>query len=222
MIDPVGTGFSKAVGEAKDKDFWSVDAEYRVGLQVHQTVHHRQRPVELAEVPPGRELRHNSIGGGRRLPPGQGRHGLQRCDPRLDWRPISSFHSPLTVFPGNERALPYILPTYTAVAWYHKVLPDPPAELAPLLREARAFALGEYAHALALGSDLPDADRKTVIQKLHRYTGLSSDYLDKSGISGATTPVHPGTPPWSPRIPWGARRPIPRRRVRSARKERRI
>ena len=27
MIDPVGTGFSKAVGEAKDKDFWGVDAD---------------------------------------------------------------------------------------------------------------------------------------------------------------------------------------------------
>src|SRR5712692_1472115 len=29
FIDPVGTGFSRAVGQAKDKDFWGVDEDVK-------------------------------------------------------------------------------------------------------------------------------------------------------------------------------------------------
>jgi carboxypeptidase C (cathepsin A) len=84
--------------------------------------------------------------------------------------------------PGNLRSGPFLLPTYTAIAWYHNTLPDRPAELEPLLREVRAFALAEYAHALAQGNNLPEVDRKATIDKLHRYTGLSIDYLDKADL----------------------------------------
>jgi len=77
---------------------------------------------------------------------------------------------------------PLYLPSYAAVAWYHEVLAGRPAELGILLDEVRAFALGEYAHALALGSSLPEADRKAMIDKLCRYTGLSSEYLDKADL----------------------------------------
>jgi len=84
--------------------------------------------------------------------------------------------------PGNQRPLPLNLPTYAAVAWYHKILPDRPAELSPLLDEVRAFAIGEYSQALMQGSNLPDGERYALLAKLHRHTGLSTDYLDKSDL----------------------------------------
>jgi carboxypeptidase C (cathepsin A) len=84
--------------------------------------------------------------------------------------------------PGVD--LPYMLalPTYTATAWYHKKLPNPPAALEPLLREVEAFAVGEYAQALAAGSTL-SADRKSAVAaKLHEYTGLPVDYLERANL----------------------------------------
>ena len=181
MIDPVGTGFSKAVGEAKDKDFWSVDADIEsVSRFIRQYITDNGRwnsPKYLLGESYG-TTRSAGVVDYLQVKEGMAFNGVILVSMATDLElPFSA-----DGVPGNERALPYILPTYTAVAWYHKVLPDPPAELAPLLREARAFALGEYAHALALGSDLPDADRNTVIQKLHRYTGLSSDYLDRADL----------------------------------------
>ena len=44
--------------------------------------------------------------------------------------------------PGNERPFPLFLPTFTAVSWYHHLLPNQPKDLLPLLDEVRKFALG--------------------------------------------------------------------------------
>jgi carboxypeptidase C (cathepsin A) len=181
MIDPVGTGFSKAVGEAKDKDFWGVDADIEsVSRFIRQYITDNGRwnsPKYLLGESYG-TTRSAGIVDYLQVKEGMAFNGVILVSMATDLElPFSAGG-----FPGNQRALPFVLPTYTAVAWYHKVLPDPPTELAPLLREARAFALGEYAHALALGSGLPDAERKAVIEKLHRYTGLSSDYLDKADL----------------------------------------
>jgi carboxypeptidase C (cathepsin A) len=84
--------------------------------------------------------------------------------------------------PGVD--LPYVLalPTYAATAWYHKKLsPEPPA-LEPLLKEVEDYAVGPYAHALAQGTDVPDAEKQAVAEKLHDYTGLPVAYLLKANL----------------------------------------
>jgi carboxypeptidase C (cathepsin A) len=84
--------------------------------------------------------------------------------------------------PGVD--LPYVLalPTYTATAWYHHKLPSQPAELEPLLREVENFALTDYSQALAAGSNL-SAERKTAIAaRLHDYTGLAADYIERANL----------------------------------------
>ena len=84
--------------------------------------------------------------------------------------------------PGDD--LPYMLalPTYTATAWYHHKLPNRPDALEPLLREVEAFALSDYAQALAAGS-LLSAERKAAIAaKLHEYTGLPADYIVRANL----------------------------------------
>jgi carboxypeptidase C (cathepsin A) len=84
--------------------------------------------------------------------------------------------------PGVD--LPYLLalPTYTATAWYHHKLPNRPDALEPLLREVENFALTDYAQALAAGSTL-SAERKTAIAlKLHEYTGLPPDYIERANL----------------------------------------
>ncbi len=84
--------------------------------------------------------------------------------------------------PGVD--LPYVLglPTYAATAWYHKKLPTQPAALEPFLSEVEQFAMGPYAHALALGSDLGGEEKQQVAGKLHEYTGLPVAYLIKANL----------------------------------------
>jgi len=179
MIDPVGTGYSKAVGEAKDKDFFSVDAD----------IESISRFIKQYITDNGRWNSPKYLLGES--------YGTTRSAGVVDYLQVNeamAFNGVIMVsmatdcdlssdnIPGNQRPLPLNLPTYTAVAWYHKILPDRPAELSPLLDEVRAFAIGEYSQALMQGSNLPDGERHAVLAKLHRYTGLSTDYLDKSDL----------------------------------------
>jgi carboxypeptidase C (cathepsin A) len=80
--------------------------------------------------------------------------------------------------------LPYVLglPTYAATAWYHKKLPTQPAALEPFLSEVEQFAMGPYAHALALGTDVGADEKQQVAEKLHEYTGLPAAYLLKANL----------------------------------------
>ncbi|HEX4032460.1 MAG TPA: peptidase S10 [Terracidiphilus sp.] len=84
--------------------------------------------------------------------------------------------------PGVDLPYELALPTYAATAWYHKKLsPEPPA-LEPLLKEVEAYAMGPYAHALAQGTDLGDAEKQAVAEKLHEYTALPVAYLLKANL----------------------------------------
>ena len=85
--------------------------------------------------------------------------------------------------PGND--LPYIffLPTYAAIAWYHKQLDESLfEELEPLLAEVQEFARGEYAAALFQGSRLTRAEKAQIAQKIARYTGLSPAYIEQANL----------------------------------------
>ena len=83
---------------------------------------------------------------------------------------------------GNDLVYELQLPTFAADAWYHKkVAADlQKKDLRTFLKEVEAFTTGEYTQALAKGDDLPAAERKAVIEKLVRYLGLESRYIDES------------------------------------------
>ncbi len=84
--------------------------------------------------------------------------------------------------PGVD--LPYVLalPTYAATAWYHHKLPAQPAALEPLLREVENFALTDYAQALAAGSGLSAERKAEIAGRLHGYTGLPADYIERANL----------------------------------------
>jgi carboxypeptidase C (cathepsin A) len=95
---------------------------------------------------------------------------------------FSTFIDGAKTNPGVD--LPYVLalPTFAATAWYHKKLPQQPAALEPFLKEVEEFAVGSFSHALAQGTDLPDAEKQSVAEKMHDYTGLSVAYLLKANL----------------------------------------
>ncbi len=85
--------------------------------------------------------------------------------------------------PGND--LPYVLylPSYAATAWYHKKLPDDlMKDLSATLKEVSSWSLGEYAKALDRGDTLTADERREVIARLSRYTGLDASYIDASNL----------------------------------------
>jgi carboxypeptidase C (cathepsin A) len=84
--------------------------------------------------------------------------------------------------PGVDQAYALALPTFAATAWYHHKLPTQPPALKPFLEEVQKFALGDYMTALLQGSDLSEAQRQAVAEKLHSYTGLPVDYLLRADL----------------------------------------
>lgn len=85
--------------------------------------------------------------------------------------------------PGNDLPSIVFLPTLTATAHFHKKLPaDLQADLPKALAESRAFARGEYAHALLAGAALPAPERAKAIKKLARLTGLKEQFIDDNDL----------------------------------------
>ena len=75
-------------------------------------------------------------------------------------------------------------PTYAADAYYHKKAAPEflRKDLKTYLKDAETFAMTDYANALAKGDELPAAERKAVIEKLVKFTGLEARYIDESNL----------------------------------------
>ena len=178
MIDPVGTGLSRAVGKKKESDFYGVDPDIQsVSGFIKQYVSDNGRwnsPKYLLGESYG-TTRSAGVVDYLQSREGMAFNGVILVSVALDLEAIFSW-------PGNDRPYPLFMPTYAAVAWYHDVLPDRPAELGPFLDEVRAYALGPYNDALMQGDDLSESERSAVAQKLHEYTGLSADYIEKANL----------------------------------------
>jgi carboxypeptidase C (cathepsin A) len=84
--------------------------------------------------------------------------------------------------PGVDLPYVLVLPTYAASAWYHKKLPNQPANLENFLHEVEAFATGDYLQALAAGATLSPTRRTEIAQRLHDYTGLPTDYIERANL----------------------------------------
>ncbi len=84
---------------------------------------------------------------------------------------------------GNDLPFALFVPTYTAAAWYHKKIdPAYQKDLKAALKEARAFAEGDYATALMKGDRLTQAERDAIATKLGKLTGMSKSFLFKNDL----------------------------------------
>jgi len=86
--------------------------------------------------------------------------------------------------PGND--LPYILylPSYATTAWYHKKLAPELLQkpLEDVFAEAERFAAGAYSAALFSGSALAPDQRQKVVQEYARLTGLSTNFVERANL----------------------------------------
>lgn len=178
FIDPVGTGFSHAVGKSQDKDFWGVDQDVKSIAQFIATYVSRTDRWNSPKFLIGESygtFRSAALSNYLQSREGLSINGIVLISTVLDLGTLS-FN------PGEDMPYVFYLPSYAATAWYHKVLQDRPDDLNAFLDEARKFAQTEYAGALMKGSQLTAAEKSEIAKKVSRYTGLSQDYLVKANL----------------------------------------
>jgi carboxypeptidase C (cathepsin A) len=179
FIDPVSTGFSRAVPGEAPKQFHGIQEDIEsVGdfIRLYATRSKRwTSPKFLAGESYG-TTRAAGLSGYLQQRYGMYMNGIILISSILNFQ-TAEFDT------GND--LPYILylPTYTAIAWYHKKLPaDLQTDLQHAIQESRSFAAHEYADALMSGDNLPPGRRAEIAQKLSRLTGLSAEYIERSNL----------------------------------------
>jgi carboxypeptidase C (cathepsin A) len=180
FIDPVSTGFSRAVPGEDESEFHGFQRDIEsVGdfIRLYTSRYNRWASPKFLIGESYGTTRAAGLSGYLQDRHGFYLNGIMLISAVLNFQ-THNFD------PAND--LPYILflPTYCATAWYHQQLPEDLQRqpLADVLATAEQFALGEYQQALSLGTALPEQERQQMIAQLARFTGLSADYLDHSDL----------------------------------------
>jgi carboxypeptidase C (cathepsin A) len=179
FIDPVGTGYSRAVRPELNKKYHGLKGDIAsVGEFIRLYLTRSERwtsPLYLVGESYGTTRAAGLAGHLADL--GIAFNGIILISSVLDFQTLQF---------GRTNDLPYILflPSYTATAWYHKKLPADlqQAGLRQVLEEAERWADDEYRSALARGDRLPAAERAAVVARMARLTGLSERFLDLNNL----------------------------------------
>jgi carboxypeptidase C (cathepsin A) len=183
FIDPVGTGFSRALGKTDPKDYWGVTKDARSMAQfIRQWLDANGRwnsPKYIGGESYGTTRSAaviNELEGGYT---DVAINGVILISTILDF-------SQAAEVPGNELGYVTTLPSMAAAAWFHDKVPNRPATVEEFVAEARAFAIGPYASALLKGNGLTPEERAAIRPRLARYTGVSEQFLDRADLRLST------------------------------------
>lgn len=170
FVDAIGTGYSRALGDKKDKDFWGVDSDadgFARAIMRYVTKNARWQSPKV--------IFGESYGTTRT---GALTYLLQDRGMALNGAVIlSSILNYGIRQPGFDQIYINYLPSFAATAWYHHKLANPPADVATVVEQARQWASGPYAQALAQGSSLDPQARQQIAQQMSALTGLSPQFI---------------------------------------------
>ncbi len=182
FIDPVSTGFSRAVPGEEAKQFHGLQKDIEsVGnfILLYLGRYKRWRSPKFLIGESYGTTRACGLSGYLQDRNGTYLNGIMLVSVVLNFQTIR-------FAVGND--LPYILflPTYAATAFHHNKLTEleTSAEdsFEKILDEVREFALGDYSVAMMQGSNVSDRRRQTIVKKLAMYTGLSTEYIEKTDL----------------------------------------
>ena len=178
FIDPVGTGFSKPLGDHEPDEFYGLTEDAAaVGDFIRRWLSENGRWNSPKYV--GGE----SYGTTRTamvLRELEGRFNDVAFNGAILISTILDFSARVPA-PGNEMSTVLYLPTYAATARYHGKVEGEP-DLEAFVAEAREFARSDYITALLQGNRLGDAERARIRSELARFTGLSETYLEQTNL----------------------------------------
>ena len=179
FIDPVTTGFSRAIPFKEAEKFHGVETDVEsVGqfIRLWMTRYGRwSSPKFLLGESYGTTRAAGLSGWLQRQ--GVYPNGIMLISSILNFE-TASFDS------GNDLAYELFLPTYTAIAWYHKRLPPDlqNGTIENAVAMAEKYALGPYSAALMMGDRISDEERRNVAAHLANLTGLPADYIDRANL----------------------------------------
>jgi carboxypeptidase C (cathepsin A) len=177
MMDPVGTGLSIPIGEAKGTDFWGVDQDIRtVSLFIMQFL------KEHGRLNSPKYLLGESYGTFRNagvmnylLGKGYAMNGVVMVSAVFDLR---------TLFFAPDEDLPYLvyLPTVAATSWYHGKVADKGTDLPSFVQSVREFTEKEYAPALFKGNRITASEKSAMAKKLQDITGVPAVIWERANL----------------------------------------
>jgi carboxypeptidase C (cathepsin A) len=177
FIDPVSTGYSRVVEGDKAADFHGYQRDLESVGEVIRLWTSRQDRWLSPKYLIGES--YGTLRAGALADHLQGRYGftlngLILVSSVLDFGTLDDEPE------GNDLAFALGLPTLACVAHYHGLLGD--RSLQDVREEAETFALGDYARALLLGRQLPDAERAVVTARLASLTGLDPGWIERADL----------------------------------------
>jgi len=179
FIDPVTTGYSRAVVGEKNKEFLAFKKDIEsVGdfIRLYTSRYRRWLSPKFLIGESYGTTRAAGLSGYLQERHGLYLNGIMLVSCVLDFQTLD-------FEPMND--LPYVLflPSYTATAWYHRRLAaDLQKDLQATLRKAEAFARDEYAPALMRNDTLSPRERSALVTKMARFTGLSAEYIERANL----------------------------------------
>jgi len=179
FVDPVGTGFSRAIGEGESKDFWGL---YEDARSIAEFI--RSWVTENGRWNAPRFLLGESYGTTRAAAVAKilekdmmlALNGIVLISQALDYQGSTPY--------VRDNIVSYItyIPTMSAAAWYHDKVSPRPANLETFLVESRRFATDELLPALFKGNTLVDDERARIRDRLAYFTGLSAEYIERANL----------------------------------------
>lgn len=184
FIDPIGTGYSRVIGNGKPEYFWGVDEDLdsiAQFIQLWLTKNGRWSSPKffLGESYGGTRaaLLPNTLMGGPMYP------GYLRA---IALNGVIVLVNGLASALGTEGVGAAVLaatdvPSQAAAAWYHNKIDRRGRSLSAFYDEATQFALSEYAEALRRGAanTLTAQERAAVVAQLITFTGLPASAYEK-------------------------------------------
>lgn len=178
FIDPIGTGYSRAVGKGENKDYWNEEGD---GASIAEFIRIWITRNQRWNAP--KYLIGESYGTTRaaylanRMLTGDvdiALNGMVLISQALDYEGSTSA-------PDNIYSYITYLPSMAAAAQYHgRAGAGVPQD--QFLAEARAFARDEYGPALWKGAQLKPEERAKIRDRLAYFTGLDPAYIETSDL----------------------------------------
>ncbi len=179
FIDPVGTGWSRALGKTEAKSFWGVKQDAKSVAEL----------IRLWLNANGRWNSPKFIGGES--------YGTSRSAAVIN--ELTGGYNDVAVngiilistildfgleagVEGNEMQFVTTLPSMATTAWYHGALANRLPTVEAQAAAARAFATGPYLAALTKGAALGADERARVRAEMAALTGLGEAFLDRANL----------------------------------------
>jgi carboxypeptidase C (cathepsin A) len=179
FIDPVGTGYSRALGEHEPKEFWGLNEDANsmadfIRLWITENNRWNSPKFLLGEsfgTTRAALVAHILEGDlSIRL------NGIVFISQALDYQGSTPY--------VRDNIISHItyVPSMAATALYHNKIQPAPSSLEDFLRDAREFAVAEYLPALFKGSTISREEFERVRDRLAYFTGLSPDYVERANL----------------------------------------